>query len=188
MVLGGLFREALSASRGQVPVLGNIPILGVPFRQTSDETQRSETIVLITPHIINDDTALYDKSEKEAEDVHRMMLGNRADLQPWSRDRVGQLWYTKAQEQLEKGNKDKAIMYTDWALNAQPQFIEAIKLREKLSNQKMEEASQSAHPRFCAGRAEGGRREHAGYRKTRATIRRRKMFRRRCRQRCSATK
>jgi Flp pilus assembly secretin CpaC len=127
-----------------VPILGNIPVLGIPFRQTNDSTQRSEIIVLITPHVINDDTALYDESEKEAEDLHRMMLGNRAGLQPWSRDRIAQLWYAKAQDQMDKGNKDKALMYTDWALNTQPEFIEAIKMREALTNKKMEEASQSA--------------------------------------------
>jgi len=65
-------------------------------------------------------------------------------MQPWSRDRIAQLWYTKAQEALENGCKDKAIMYTDWALNTQPEFIEAIKLRERLTHKQMEEASQSS--------------------------------------------
>jgi hypothetical protein len=126
-----------------VPILGNIPILGIPFRQTNDSTVRVETIVLVTPHIINDDTALYDESEKQAEDVQRQMLGNRAELQPWGRDRIAQLWYSKARDQLEKGDKDKALMYVDWALNTQPRFIEAIKLREELTNRKVEEATQS---------------------------------------------
>jgi type II secretory pathway component GspD/PulD (secretin) len=148
VVIGGLFREAITAGRGQVPVLGNIPIIGVPFRQTSDNTQRSETIALITPHIINDDTAMYDQAEKEAADIQRLMLGNRAGLQTWSRDRIAQLWYSKAQEQLDKGCKDKAIMYLDWALNTQPQFIEALKLREKINGTKMEEATQSTISNF----------------------------------------
>jgi type IV pilus assembly protein PilQ len=143
IVIGGLFRESTTASRGQVPILGNIPILGIPFRQTNDSTVRVETIVLITPHIINDDTSLYDESEKQSEDVTKQMLGNRAELQPWGRDRIAQLWYSKARDQLEKGDKDKALMYVDWALNTQPRFIEALKLREDLTNKKIEEASQS---------------------------------------------
>ena len=36
VVIGGLFRELTTAGRGQVPVLGNIPILGVPFRRTNE--------------------------------------------------------------------------------------------------------------------------------------------------------
>ncbi len=144
IIIGGLFRESTTASRGQVPVLGNIPVLGIPFRQTNDSTVRVETIVLITPHIINDDTSLYDESQKESEDVTRLMLGNRAGLQPWGRDRIAQLWYSKARDQFEKGNKDKALMYVDWALNTQPRFIEALKFREELTNKKVEEATQSS--------------------------------------------
>ena len=129
-------------------MLGNIPVLGVPFRRTNDSTQRTETIVLLTPHIINDDTSLYEESEKQAQDVNRMMLGNRAGLQPWGRDRIAQLWYGKAQEALEAGCHDKALMYVDWALNTNPRFIEAIKFREKLTSQRVQEADQSAVSSF----------------------------------------
>lgn len=140
VVIGGLFREQSTAARGQVPVLGNIPILGAAFRRTADNTSRNETVVLITPHIINDDTALYEESEKKQEDVSRMMLGNRAGLQPWGRSRLAQTWYAKAQEALEKNDREKALMYTDWALNSNPRFIEAIKLREELTSKKVQEA------------------------------------------------
>ena len=144
VVIGGLFREQTTAGRGQVPVIGNIPVLGVPFRRTNDTTKRVETIVLLTPHIINDDTALYDESEKQAQDVNRMMLGNRAGLQPWGRDRIAQLWYGKAQEAMEAGCRDKALMFIEWSLNTNPRFVEALKLREKLTGQKMLEPDSSA--------------------------------------------
>ena len=148
IVIGGLFRESTVASRGQVPVLGNIPILGVPFRRTSDSTVRTETIMLITPHIINDDTALYEESQKESQDVSRMMLGNRSGLQPWGRDRIAQLWFSKARDAMDKGDKDTAIMYVDWALNTNPRFIEAIKLREELTNKRVEEATEGSITAF----------------------------------------
>jgi type IV pilus assembly protein PilQ len=139
IVIGGLFSESTTASKGQVPVLGNIPILGIPFRSTNDATTRQETIVLITPHIINDDTALYDESLKEQEDVQRMMLGNRAGLQPWGRDRLAHMWYAKAEEESAAGNTGRAVMFCDWALNSNPRLLEAIKLREQLTNEKMDE-------------------------------------------------
>ena len=148
VVIGGLFSEQTTAARSQVPILGNIPLIGPAFRNTSDNTVRTEIVVLLTPHIINDDTALYDESEKRQEDVTRMMLGNRAGLMPWGRDRIAQTWYAKAQECLEKGDREKALMYTDWALNSNPRFIEAIKLREKLTNKKVEEASESTIQNF----------------------------------------
>jgi type IV pilus assembly protein PilQ len=148
VVIGGLFRELTTAGRGQVPILGNIPILGLPFRRTNDSTQRTETIVLLTPHIINDDTALYDESEKQAQDVNRMMLGNRAGLQPWGRDRIAQLWFSKAQEELDKGHKKTALMFNDWALNTNPRFIEAIKLREQITAKRVREADESSNASF----------------------------------------
>lgn len=148
VVIGGLFREQTTAGRGQIPILGNIPVLGVPFRRTQDNTQRTETIVLLTPHIINDDTSLYNESEKQAQDVARMMMGNRAGLQPWGRDRIAQLWYGKANDALERGNTEKARMYTDWALNTNPRFIEAIRLREELTRKKVTEANESSMVSF----------------------------------------
>ena len=144
IVIGGLFSENTATSKGQVPVLGNIPILGVPFRSTDDQTTRQETIVLITPHVINDDTSLYEESLKESEDVSRMMLGNRAGLQPWGRDRIAHLWLAKAEEELSKGHKEKALMYTDWCLNANPRLLEAIRLREQITDKKMDEAKGSS--------------------------------------------
>jgi type IV pilus assembly protein PilQ len=144
IVIGGLFSESSTAGRGQVPVLGNIPILGVPFRSTNDATSREETIVLITPHIINDDTAFYEESLREQEDVQRMLLGNRAGLQPWSRERISQMWLAKAQEETAKGDTEKACMYVEWSLNTNPRLLEAIRLREKLTGRKMDEKTDSS--------------------------------------------
>ena len=45
---------------------------------------------------------------------------------------------------MEKGCQEKALMFVDWTLNTNPNFMEAIKLREKLTNHKMEEAMQSS--------------------------------------------
>jgi len=144
VVIGGLFREETTANRGQVPVLGNIPVLGAAFRNTADATRKVETIILMTPHIINDDTALYAESEKRQEDVSRMMLGNRKGLQPWGRDRLAQCWFQAAQSAMEKGKRDQALMFSDWALNSNPLLIEAIKLREQLTTTRLHEADQSA--------------------------------------------
>jgi type IV pilus assembly protein PilQ len=144
IVIGGLFSENTTAAKGQVPILGNIPILGVPFRRTNDSTLRQETIVLITPHIINDDESYYEESLREAEDVTRIQLGNRADLQPWGRDRIAHIWYVKAEEEFQAGNKDKALMYTDWSLNTNPRLLESIKLREQITSRKMDEMKGSS--------------------------------------------
>lgn len=52
LVLGGLIRENNSSKDAQVPLLGDIPILGSLFSNESDSTSRTELVVLITPRII----------------------------------------------------------------------------------------------------------------------------------------
>jgi len=55
ILIGGLFRESDSANRSQLPILGNIPILGALVRNNRDLTQREEIIILLTVHIVKDD-------------------------------------------------------------------------------------------------------------------------------------
>ena len=55
ILIGGLFREVSTASRGQVPGLGNLPIAGALFRRTRDDTIREEVIILLTVHILKNE-------------------------------------------------------------------------------------------------------------------------------------
>ncbi|MDX1434511.1 MAG: type II secretion system secretin GspD, partial [Gammaproteobacteria bacterium] len=52
VVLGGLIREQKSLSRSGVPGLYNLPILGPLFGSTSDDQNRTELVVLITPRAV----------------------------------------------------------------------------------------------------------------------------------------
>lgn len=139
VVLGGLFRTKQEVGRGQVPILGNIPVLGLPFRRQSDTNLRTETVVLMTPHIIRENSSIYDEADKTAVDVQRRALGTRQGMMPWGRDRVAQTWYRKAAEAHERGDNEKAIMYTDWAINTNPNLMEANKLREELTGKRFRE-------------------------------------------------
>ncbi len=55
VVIGGLIREEDIKSAAQVPLLGDIPILGQLFRRKYDSKERSELLVFITPQIIASD-------------------------------------------------------------------------------------------------------------------------------------
>lgn len=52
LVIGGLIGERKSKTRSGIPYLMNIPVFGRFFGTTSDETRRTELIMLITPHVI----------------------------------------------------------------------------------------------------------------------------------------
>ncbi|MEM7741889.1 MAG: secretin N-terminal domain-containing protein, partial [Pseudomonadota bacterium] len=53
IVLGGLISDTDNGSRTSIPLLGDIPLIGPIFRQTSDATFRTELVVFLTPRIID---------------------------------------------------------------------------------------------------------------------------------------
>lgn len=54
LVLGGLIQETEKQTIGKTPLLGDIPVLGFFFRNSKKETEKSELVITITPHIIKD--------------------------------------------------------------------------------------------------------------------------------------
>src|SRR5690606_19866749 len=52
LALGGMIQRSDSVSRGQVPILGDLPFLGNVFRNKNNEIARTELIIMITPHVI----------------------------------------------------------------------------------------------------------------------------------------
>lgn len=55
MVIGGIVLDNASSNRRQVPLLGDIPILGYLFRRTSNTQERTILYFFVTPHILEDE-------------------------------------------------------------------------------------------------------------------------------------
>ncbi len=133
IVIGGLFRELTKNGRAQVPILGNIPYLGTMWRSTADETKREEVIFLITPHIIQqlDDELT---SEEIGNEMERFRVGQRKGLRWWGRSRLAQTHMRWARRELAAGNIDKTLWNLDMALSMQPRLVDAIQMKERLTN------------------------------------------------------
>ena len=58
VLIGGLMTTQRRRNRSGIPILSRIPLLGIPFRSTTDESVNTELSVLLTPHIMSGDTAL----------------------------------------------------------------------------------------------------------------------------------
>ena len=130
-VLGGLFTEDTASTRRQVPFLGDIPVLGAPFRGQDDNVVRSEIIFLITPTIIEDDT-LVESGEAAERYVSRVRIGSRRGLLPWSRERqVGRL-LVEAERHMEAGDRREALLRVERALTLAPSSADARTLRAEL--------------------------------------------------------
>lgn len=54
LVLGGMIQESEQKTVNKIPLLGDIPIIGSAFRSTATTKEKSELVIMITPHIIND--------------------------------------------------------------------------------------------------------------------------------------
>lgn len=55
IILGGLISNSKKATINKIPILGDIPILGLIFRNKNYQDQKKEVIVFITPHILTND-------------------------------------------------------------------------------------------------------------------------------------
>jgi len=139
IVIGGLFRDSSGTSRGQVPGLGNLPLVGALFRQQQDQTQRQEIIVLLTPHIIKDDSAYSRLSQSELKRIEDIRVGVRKGMMPFSRERLAESSYECAVAELNKPNPDRglAMWHLNSATNLNPTFLEAIELKQKVSGKRV---------------------------------------------------
>lgn len=146
VVIGGLFRETTTTSRSQVPFLGSLPLAGPLFRSQADSTQRSEVIILLTPHIIKDDTAYSAASEEELKQIEKLRAGVRRGLMPIGRERLAESCYECAVAEMAKPHPDthKALWHLNCATNLNPGFREAINLKERITGKSVTSVDNSS--------------------------------------------
>ena len=150
IVIGGLFREENTISKSQVPLLGDIPLAGMLFKNQSDVSTRQEVILLITPHIIKDHAMYSEASEEMMKHTDLMRVGMRKGMMPWSRDRLAEMSYKTAREETAKKyyDRDRAMWYLDCATNLNPAFAEALVMKQKISGEQLMESDNSSMRHF----------------------------------------
>ncbi|NOI78901.1 type IV pilus secretin PilQ family protein [Vibrio coralliilyticus] len=52
IVLGGIYQHSVSDTADQVPLLGDIPLLGALFRRTYQQMGKSELLIFVTPTVV----------------------------------------------------------------------------------------------------------------------------------------
>ncbi len=55
LIIGGFIETKDSRTKNQVPILGDIPLLGIPFRGVTTSKTKTELVVFLTPQIIRPD-------------------------------------------------------------------------------------------------------------------------------------
>lgn len=130
IVIGGLFRDVVTTGRSQVPLLGDLPLVGALFRGTDDRTERQEVIVLLTPHIIVEPSQV--DGAARAADISRKRFGAKEGLQWIDRARLAEDGYARAVKAYNDHDTTTAMKELNNVLQLRPTYLEAIRLKERI--------------------------------------------------------
>jgi general secretion pathway protein D len=78
VVLGGLLQDDYSSSVQQVPVLGDVPLVGELFKSRTRQRKKTNLMVFLRPVVIRDAT----QNELLSLDRYELMRGKQIDAQP----------------------------------------------------------------------------------------------------------
>ncbi len=87
VVIGGLVRNRVVRKQTKIPLLGDIPVLGALFRSSSDTMEKSNLILVLTPHIVrdqNDLRTIFERKMQERQEFldHYFIFTDQPDYQP----------------------------------------------------------------------------------------------------------
>lgn len=90
VALAGFMQDRATRDRGQVPVVGDIPVLGNAFKNKQDTVARTELLIAITPHVVKNDAQ---SAQIAAEFRDRMNFNTRPqrDTPPELRETIDRL-------------------------------------------------------------------------------------------------
>ncbi len=131
LVLGGLYRESNVTTRRQVPVLGDIPLLGAAFRGNEDIIRREEIIFLITPTVM-DDSVMWAAGKTAGDYTNSLLVGSREGLLPFSRTRQTEGHNRKAVDAYKRGDLDMAVFHANNSLRLAPVQPEMRNFRDRV--------------------------------------------------------
>jgi type IV pilus assembly protein PilQ len=129
VILGGLFKEDTTTDRNQIPVAGNLPLVGPAFQGRDDSVKRNEVIFLIKPTIMKDESLAL-AGDNAARGVQTISAAHREGLLPWSTTKLAAAHVRDALKHMDSGNKDKALYCANQALALNPTMVEALRVRE----------------------------------------------------------
>jgi type II secretory pathway component GspD/PulD (secretin) len=88
VLIGGLIKSSSSFRRQGIPLLADLPLLGRAFSSTDDGGSTTETIVLITPHIVAETGAMVDPLSRDKVDKAERILDLRGAVMDRKIERI----------------------------------------------------------------------------------------------------
>jgi len=84
VVIGGLMRDKETESVQKIPFLGDIPLIGLLFRRTGTQVEKSNLLMIIVPHVISDPSDLkriYEQRREEYRELARVMAERKKEYE-----------------------------------------------------------------------------------------------------------
>jgi hypothetical protein len=128
VVIGGLIREDLQTITSQIPYLGSLPLLGPAFRQKTENIDRTELIVLITPRIVSE-PIMCQEGKKYGNEFTQRQSVYFDKMSPIGRRNYGNHWLRKARASYNAQDYDVAMRQVNLAIHFDPLNRDAIGLR-----------------------------------------------------------
>lgn len=86
VVIGGLMRDEVQNTETKVPILGDIPVLGLLFRDQRRETRKRNLLLFLTPYVIRDSSdlrAIFERKMRERQEfIDRYFVFGDHDYEP----------------------------------------------------------------------------------------------------------
>lgn len=132
VIIGGLIREDLETDTKQLPILGNLPYVGALFRRKGEISTRRETLVLVTPTIVNETNMAREGASLGDEYMrrHDMVYDNMSIL---NRRRLSLRYLRMARSAFAVGDNDSAMRQVNLAIHFDPTNRECVELREAIA-------------------------------------------------------
>ncbi|NOX56418.1 MAG: hypothetical protein GXP27_18630 [Planctomycetes bacterium] len=129
IVIGGLIEEQVKETYNRVPLLGALPGIGHLFRNKSEQVDRVELIVLLTPRIVRDPEMEMEGEGLEYE-YQRRQDHFRDNLAAINRRNLARMQRELAEKYLERGELLRAQHHIKRALIHNKNDAEALRLRD----------------------------------------------------------
>lgn len=68
VVIGGLMRDDKEKVEKKVPILGDLPLVGVLFRSSQQRLEKTNLLLFITPHVLKDRNSLDEMTERKRQE------------------------------------------------------------------------------------------------------------------------
>jgi type II secretory pathway component GspD/PulD (secretin) len=74
VIIGGLRRQEKTKETNQIPIIGDIPLLGLLFKSTEVITKNSELVIFLSTHVYTGEAVTAAESAKYDEIAKRPLL------------------------------------------------------------------------------------------------------------------